>query len=112
MNYQRAKELKEARFPQDNPRFIRGHYTSNADRTYGAERVYFPTLEELIEACGEEFMLTNECGKWEAWSNVGGRLRGVRMGEGGAVHEIEGDTHTEAVAKLWLALNKKAPPTV
>ena len=82
MNYETAKELKDA-----------GYDLNKA------------SLEELIEACGEEFVLTNECGMWEAWSGSTSEM--VRMGEASAKFEVEGKTPSEAVAKLWLALNKK-----
>lgn len=64
-----------------------------------------PTLSELIDACGEDFMLTNECGRWEAWKESNNST--IRMGECGAKYECSGATPEEAVANLWLAINKK-----
>lgn len=119
MNYELAKELKDAEFPQyGDGYFAREHgdaqlrsmgraYVSsdcpNALQTAlntSEEVVFFPTLSELIEACGERF---GSVGKnsldvndyvWEAWDND--------------CYVDFGDTPEEAVARLWLALNKKS----
>lgn len=55
-----------------------------------------PTLEELIKACGDAFYRLDRTpiGTWCAF--------GAEMIDDGA-----GDTPTEAVARLWLALNLK-----
>ncbi len=118
MNYELAKKLKDAGFPQEKCMWHFGGIgvkikdSLQVGETYQAEVkvepykqewVAKPTLSELIEACGKEFMLTNECGKWEAWK--GSESLMVRMGEGGAKYECEGSTPEEAVAQLWLALN-------
>jgi hypothetical protein len=65
-----------------------------------------PTLEELIEACGEvfyrlELMSGDDCGN-EKWKSVRGGHKGLQN-----LYEGIGSTPTEAVARLWLALNKK-----
>lgn len=68
--------------------------------------VYFPTLEELIEACGKDFTLLERM--------VGNPFNYSHRDEtiwwsapfGGVVNE--GGTPTEAVAHLWLSLNSKA----
>lgn len=103
MNYELAKKLKEAGFPESDGWFDKG--TRFIDRESGTK---VPTLPELIEACGEEF---------------GGLALGGKRGEarfGDAVFEgyrawgknietplVGYDTPEEAVAQLWLALNKK-----
>lgn len=61
------------------------------------------TLSELIEACGDYFvlMLHNPLrGEW---------LVGDAMPNGTAKHHGVGNTPEEAVARLWLALNRSAP---
>jgi hypothetical protein len=60
-----------------------------------ASRVYVPTLEELIEACGSGFELErlDLQTKPTAW------MAKTSFGRG------EGSTPLEAVARLWLALN-------
>jgi len=101
MNYELAKELKDAGFPQD------GHFGIDAVGTVGCIGdhpaklpliVKAPTLSELIEACGERSFILNAA-----------RTRGHRnswYAEAGGVEAI-GPTPEEAVARLWLALNKK-----
>lgn len=98
MNYDVAKELKEARFPQDGF----GQWDEGFDFVEGGSikrvgpKVYLPTLSELIEACGEDFecldRLDDERWKWAANSNS---MRFVDK------------TPEEAVARLWLALNPR-----
>ena len=91
MKYELAKELKDGGFPQ-NPFHHPGMYSYE---TKGGEgRAYAPTLEELIEACGESFEMFDRFGK--GWRAVG------------ANSTAYGATPTEAVARLWLALNKKS----
>lgn len=62
-------------------------------------RMYFE-LEELIEACGEHFygVFKRSNNNWGAWE-TDSEDEGNEM--------FEGRTPTEAVARLWLALNKK-----
>lgn len=70
MDYELALKLRKAGFPH-----------------------YIPTLEKLIEACGDFAALCKASnGSWtaESWSD----------------HEVTGPTPIEAVANLWLALNK------
>lgn len=125
MDYELAKQLKDAGFPQkermaywmkhdgEDPFVIHPGLFNRTVQSYRdgyplSEVVAAPTLEELIEACGTDFMLTNECGIWEAWSNIGAkRTYPARLGETGAEHECKGSTPTEAVANLYLALKQK-----
>lgn len=108
MNYELAKELKDAGFPQElgmgSDYYINGatdnrHYKQNTDPAVNDVKV--PTLSELIEACGEEFHSLHrfkegwQCRKpSEGWGND---------------YEVQssGTTPEEAVARLYLALNKK-----
>lgn len=100
MTYELAKELKDAGFPQ-----TRRDATINADEGDGVQPLMLPTLSELIEACGEDFdSLDKTPGhissvKWLAKTNYGTR----KPPEHGY-----GATPEEAVARLWLALNKKS----
>jgi hypothetical protein len=95
MNYELCKELKEAGFPQEEEY---GHYefeNGNIPSYTGPGIVYFPTLSELIEACGIYFdALTREgngTNDWFAFDHLGASTRGK--------------TPEEAVARLWLSLN-------
>lgn len=106
MTYELAKELKEAGFPQVNAgdgttlwyldphRF--GYLTGDPSDQY-VKRV---TLSELIEACGERFksLWRHSGGTWTA--EYGTRRIAPRR-------RCDGPTPEEAVARLWLALNKK-----
>jgi len=124
MNYELAKQLKEAGFPQigegnmwllDDPKLFEDernqtvsvitrdfyvHSTAIRKNEFGVD-VYIPTLEELIEACGDRFHMVeklidydnNSSIEWQAW-NYGSFNNGI------------GKTPSEAVAKLWLELNK------
>ena len=64
-----------------------------------ADRVYVPALSELIEACGDiEFMLMREI-----VFDVSGWLAVAYE----PIIQCGGLSAKEAVARLWLALNKK-----
>lgn len=96
MEYKLAEELKDAGFPQDEDGYGKGQwlYTAKA-ATNGA---YAPTLEELIEVCGEDI------NRILRWANTWGAYSDTKE-----LHGI-GSTPTEAVAYLYLALNKNEPP--
>lgn len=104
IDYTLAKELKEAGYkePQDGL-----SYFSVAELTLAGipldENAYIPTLSELIEACGEDFYRltyrkddTPPIFNPEHWSAMPKT----------SAHCGKGKTPEEAVAKLWLALNK------
>ncbi len=104
MNYELAKELKDAGFPQTGKGEVLQNHLSRRPITthYLVDEAYAPTLEELIEACTalipEDENVQVYCFKKEAtaWTRKG--------------HTHVGKTPTEAVARLWLALNKKSAP--
>jgi hypothetical protein len=98
MDFALAKALKDAGFPQSGKG---GHAGPPHKIVWRAgDRVYCPTLTELIEACGgrfESLCLSKISGSmWFAFSN--------------ADEEAKGSTSSEAVARLWLALNKSDAP--
>ena len=108
MNYKLAKQLKDAGLTQ--PYYYRANkawYDEDGDfNDYGYDErdTYIPKLEELIDACGSHF------------SNlIYGYLSGTFRAYGfsdlteGIDDEVCIDwckTPTEAVARLWLELNK------
>jgi hypothetical protein len=99
MNYDLVNELRDAGFPQGG----KGSWTYPTDNliTRSRDRVYVPTLSELIEACGEEFgKLEFTKGMAQAWSAVSFNRQISNT-------VMLGDTPKEAVARLWLALNSK-----
>lgn len=119
MNYELAKKLKDAGFPQN---FKYGDYFQdgrmNEPELYQKECCYpefepkdtkackIPTLSELLEACGERFCELDQCGNLSEW---------VARGDENWVKKLPrcnlqlafGLTPEEAVANLWLKLNKK-----
>ena len=112
MNFELAKELKEAGYPQegktDNYWAFDGYcraYRSYFEELEWPNLFYIPTLEELIEACGDEFMTLSlrpkSIGidlpdtKWSAFTTIHAEMIG------------HGSTPIEAVARLWLALKRK-----
>lgn len=99
MNYELAKQLKDAGFPQEGD----GGYALDNDCKDERDTCecmgYVPTLEELIGMCGDGSHGINRLyriddGQWAATGNDDFK-DGV------------GTTPSEAVAWLWLALNKK-----
>jgi len=96
MNYELAQKLKEAGFPKDN--FIIHYPNKKYPKREGQSGT--PTLSELIEACSHSFFALFEgVGNWVAY---------VGYMENGSYEKMgKGKTPEEAVANLWLELNKK-----
>jgi hypothetical protein len=89
LSYQTALKLKEAGYPQD--------YTNAPIGEPVSDYVYSPTLEELIEACGERFDSLHKA-----------KIDGHEYWQATSTNGIFTGWHTkssEAVAGLWLALN-------
>lgn len=124
MNYELAKKLKEAGFPQKGFWFYGSNETDTPCLTYDTNPYdtcaiqmigdadvvmkyprkvvlcYAPTLSELIEACGDGFQkLEREVGK-----DTGRIIFGAYSTTG---FMQWGETLEEAVANLWLKLNSK-----
>lgn len=106
ISYELAKELKDAGFPQHGGELdippVKKYVVPNNDGTFiPNSSAYVPTLEELIEACGTEFVgaLIHFNGEWQS-------VCGTDM-ENFEKTSYRGSTPAEAVARLWLALNKK-----
>ena len=119
IDFELAKELKDAGFPQEKTAFV--FYivkTGNAEPVhllrvryglsgYSDKEVLgcfdAPTLEELIEACGREFYsLVHEIsrkGEWRTFSTPDDQ---------NTIAVQYSSTPEEAVARMWLALNKKS----
>lgn len=114
MDYELAKKLKDAGFPQDKSQFYFGAgYRTNDKTIYDVhyckekielrtwlEYVACPTLSELIDVCGEEFAeLRRLKDGWEAIAKD--------PTDGLEILFRNGKTPEIAVANLWLVLNKK-----
>ncbi len=99
MNYETAEKLKDAGFPQGGD----GHFMFPNGDILGfktnEDHLYIPSLEELIEACGDDFIslvVLYDRKNWRASAyEIADRI------------EVLGSTPIEAVANLWLALNGK-----
>lgn len=124
MNYELGKKLKDAGFPTKtgmvkiqsgdcfykyiSREYIKTLWCDKEDyilmRDLG--EVYIPTLEELIEACGNDFVTLDKEGKvWEAWGKY------YCCDEHGEGRKNErGSTPLIAVANLWLALHRESAP--
>jgi len=116
MNYSLAKKLKDNGFPQETKM---RHYhpihgmavgIPHPDTLIDPEVVALPTLEELIEACGKSHCEDNLVIWFYDGLFMAGYLQRGEMGkhyvDGYPTHE-KGSTLEEAVANLWLAINKK-----
>ena len=89
MEYELAKCLMDAGFPQIGKGRLIGSPNKLVWRS--SDRVYVPTLEELIEACGMNFgSLDKRHDGWLASANYD--------------QCCFAETPVEAVARLWLAL--------
>lgn len=104
MNYELAKKLKEAGLPQKPQNaFSSNQYFNDDDGEY-----YLPNLGELIEACGDRFRTLIYCGCEKCKWNVHGDEEIDGWNEKDDWRgSFNGSTPEEAVAELWLKLNKK-----
>lgn len=102
MNYELAKKLKDAGFPQENNNGIFLEKDGKVAWGNSSRTAYAPTLPELILACGKSFyqLIQPINGKWK-WSAVARRYGGKKGGVGHSEFSPE-----IAVANLWLALNQ------
>lgn len=123
IDYNLAKKLKEAGLPQEVPaggqyyQFIAHagsippqqalHTTFIVDPQPMGEYVKCPTLEELIEACGDEFQSLLKCGCDDCKWNCHGKSFPAWDFDKDESQSFNGQTPEEAVANLYLAINKK-----
>lgn len=101
MKYETAKKLKEAYFPQDWIEF-ENHDSELLQKDWRIySKRYSPSLSKLIEACGDDLShIKKHNGNWWAVTHS-------KFDESGNNYEEQGITPEEAVANLWLALQKK-----
>ncbi len=106
MDYKLAKELKDAGFPQNE----KGDWFYGVK--LGVRAAYKPTLSELIEACGDGFKNLYRCtsnpftGAPQVYWSCDLDHKGT-VATSGTDGKFGFETPEEAVARLWLALNKK-----
>lgn len=111
INEKLAKELKDAGFPSSGHLLDMdtGAFCTCCDADVTIDKFCPPTLSELIAACGKEYKGNNlilwNCRKhWHVGFYKYGSCIYV---DDYPLENEEGSTPEEAVAKLWLALNKK-----
>lgn len=100
MNYEIVKELKDAGFifksyPEYKADLLLERYEEAIHFGTG-ELFCVPTLSELITACGNDLLQLHHYLDTKEWLAVSGN----------EIYE-RASTPEEAVARLWLALNKK-----
>ena len=106
MNYELAKKLKEAGFPQRKETFAKiGGINFGSQVDDGTkEGLTIPSLKELIEACGNRLNQISNLQYEESGKKVYKGRGWVVSGDG---KMVIADIFEEAVANLWLELNKK-----
>ena len=127
MNYELAKQLKDAGFPlnkcnrKEEEIFLKtvmeltlDDYLKCGYFVVNSELYRIPNLEELIDACGDAFLglhksYTNiDKFEWYANTHTHPCDCGKEECKGYNWEHETGKTPTEAVAKLYLELNKEA----
>ena len=99
MNYALAKKLKDAGFPQKLSFPLDEKNREDLEEKGFDPDIHFPTLSELIEACGDGIIMVSRNSKNQWFAEKGITLETITE---------EGSTPREAVARLWLALNVKS----
>jgi len=92
MDYDLAESLMNAGFPQLGKGSLIGPLNKLVWRS--GDRVYLPTLEELIEACGDSFVSLDK--QYDGW-----------LASANCDQSCFARTPAEAVARLWLAFQKR-----
>lgn len=107
MNYELAKKLKDAGFPQGEVVCQCIINPCRCQDNFG----YIPTLSELIDALGNglQFLSNNHDSFASNFPDKkGGWIAGTnRKNEIGERMEFWGETPIEAVVNLWITLNNK-----
>lgn len=108
LSYELCKRLKDAGFPQkfDIGRIFFSYsgakFGNVGNLLDGSDKICIPTLEELIEACGNKFgqlfRISNLEGETQFWQAFASDIR---------IFTSHCKTPKEAVAELWLKLNEK-----
>jgi hypothetical protein len=105
ITYELAKQLKDAGFPLNPHRdwdksdfaWLPCNEITKQDR----EKLWIPSLSELIKACGDGFIkLVYQK------DNYGNHYMTYKLNSNGSCQVFSCLTPEEAVAKLWLELNK------
>ncbi len=101
ISYELAKQLKDAGFPQEGS----GKKICEPGNTNIFTECYFPSLSELIEACMDFYYPSSfEMGGMNTWWAI---IRENKIYRKALVPVQMGKTPEEAVAHLWIELNKR-----
>ena len=106
MNYELAKELKDAGYPQDRGnQWIDHHGFIVGVDEWDVGMIIYPTLSELIESCGERFgylapLRDPETGKINGWV-------AKDFDKPTTLGQYEHKIRRGAVSKLWMAVQKQ-----
>lgn len=93
MTYAQALKLKQNGYPQIAKEISR--FSAVKDDGTSGEEVFYPTLKELIEACGDDFSnLIKHEDVWFAESQ-------------NRMISLSGKDCKDAVYNLWISLNEK-----
>jgi hypothetical protein len=105
IDYKLAKQLREAGFFQGGA----GRWVTDPDLIVARDRTYVPTLSDLIEACGKQFWsvtrlqhVDTDGQRWLA------RDATIDFNGNTPAFQISGKSPEEAVARLWLVLQRRA----
>lgn len=133
MDYILAKQLKDAGFPEPIKARMQANvwlFNKKENRWYPGDKdfihkyknnffdkrkwdfekyIYIPTLSELIEECGDKFgqLIKYDPDKAHLFVAIGEYPRWEMVAESKVIRTEPYPTPEEAVANLWLALNKK-----
>lgn len=109
--YELAKKLKDAGFPQKGKGELHETEEGRKNRdamgtidsivTYLTQVVYFPTLTELIEACGDVILWKTKDNVWNSDIYLAPEAKYIDD----QFQPSIGSTPEQAVANLWLAIN-------
>lgn len=106
ITYELAKKLKDAGFPQEPYRDGKG-FSHKQVSLEGGDLVKIPYLEDLIDACGDKLGRVEHVmmrGVEETWISYSSKVENKL--DIAAYIVQQGSTPSEAIANLWLALNK------
>lgn len=109
MKYELIQKLKDTGYPLTEVDTTSNWcLTRDGVITFEDNTTYrIPSLSELIEACGEEVVLSNCKGDLKARECTESWLTEKWYGLSKVCHIAQGKTPEEAVAKLWIELNEK-----
>ena len=107
MDHTLASELRDAGFPQQTLHLGNVVEREKWDPIVGYDPCFVPSLEELVEACGEKVAVFHDGTMWTAGKIGVITSNGLLFFDAVFRRAILAATPKEAVARLYLALNKK-----